>query len=363
MKMKTLISVVLTLLTLSLVTACGSAATPTAAPAAQPTVVPTSGAAAQPTVAPTAAKAKEKTKEKFSVALVLPGSISDKGFNQSGYEGLQMIKNKLGVKTAFSENTPVTEFKQVYRNYADHGYNVIIGHGFEFGDVALKVAPDYPKTYFVVTSNPNAAAPNVVSLQPKSEDAAYLAGVVAGLMTKSNKIGGVAGFDFPVIVSEMEAYKLGAKSVNPDVEVTLVYIGTFEDVGKAKEAALAQISVGADVMYHIADAAGLGVIQAAQEKGVYAIGWGKDQNAVAPKTVITSQIVDYARMMTLEVQNIMDGKFKGTVRFFGLKSGVVGLAPYHGLVPDEVASKVAKIKQEIIDGKLKVPFITKPTSK
>jgi basic membrane protein A len=159
----------------------------------------------------------------------------------------------------------------------------------------------------------------------------------------------------------MEAFKLGAKASNPDAVVTIVYIGSFEDVAKAKEAALAQISSGADVVYHIADAAGVGVIQAAEEKGVYAIGWGLDQNAIAPNTVITSEIVDTARMMYLEVKDIQDGNFEGAIRFFGLDTGVTGLSDYHGLVPDDVAQQIEETKQKIVSGELEVPFIPTPS--
>ncbi len=297
----------------------------------------------------------------FRVAAVFPGSISDQGFNQSGYEGLKAIEAQLGAETAYSETTPVANFEQVYRDFANQGYDVIIGHGFEFGDVALKVAPDYPDIKFVVDSNDVVSGPNISGLMPRSWDAAYLAGVVAGHMSKTGKIGGVAGFDFPVIVAQMEAYKLGAQSVNPDVEVTLVYIGTFDDVAKGKEAALAQISAGADVIYHIADAAGVGVIQAAQEQGVYAIGWGLDQNSIAPDTVIVSEIVDLARLLLLEATDIKEGNFKGEVRFFGLETGVTGLSDFHGLVPEDVAAAAEAVKQDIISGKLVVPFIPTPS--
>ena len=332
---------------------CAAPATEAPPPSAPATSPPAQEA---PTQVPATAEAA-----KLRVALVLPGSISDQGFNQSAYEGLLMIESELGAETAFAENTPVADFQQVYRSYGDQGYDVIIGHGFEFGEVALEIAPEYPDIDSVVTNNNAASAENVASVQPNSKDAAYLAGVLAGLMTKSNSIGAVAGFDFPVIVAQMEAFKLGAKAANPEAAVTIVYIGSFEDVAKAKEAALAQISSGADVVYHIADAAGVGVIQAADEKGIYAIGWGLDQNAIAPNTVITSEIVDTARMMYLEVKDIQDGNFEGTVRFFGLDTGVTGLSDYHGLVPDDIVQQIEETKQKILSGEIEVPFIPTPT--
>ncbi len=296
--------------------------------------------------------------KKWRVAMILPGAISDKGFNESGYNGLMLVKDKLGLEVAFSESTPVANFERVYRGFADDGYDIIIGHGFEFWEVAQKVAKDYPKQIFIVTDHPELEGPNYASFRPQSKDAAFLVGVLAGLTTKTGKVGAVAGFDFPVIVGDVEALRLGIKSGNPKAELLVVYIGTFDDPAKGKEAALAQISAGADVIYHIADSAGLGAIQAAQEKGVSAIGWGIDQNAIAPKTVIATEIVDSATMILQEVKSIMDSKFDGKVKNYGLETGVVGVSSYHGLVPDEVAGQVEKWKQAIISKAVEVPYMS-----
>jgi basic membrane protein A len=307
------------------------------------------------------AQVQPTAQPKLRVAVVFPGSISDQGFNQAAYEGLLRIRDELGADIAFSENTPVANFVQVYRDFADQGYDVIIGHGTEFGDIALQVAPDYPKIKFIVDSNPDVHAANVAGITGKSWEAAYLCGVLAGLMSKTGKIGGIAGFDFPILVSQMEAYKLGAKSVNPNIQVTIVYIGSFEDVAKAKEAALAQISAGTDIIFHIADAAGVGIIQACQEKGIYAIGWGLDQNHLAPQTVITSMLFSGGDLLFDDVKKVIDGTWTGEQRLYGLATGVVGLADYYGLVPADVAAKVEQAKQDIISGKVVVPYITEKT--
>jgi basic membrane protein A len=156
----------------------------------------------------------------------------------------------------------------------------------------------------------------------------------------------------------MEAYKLGAESVNPDIKVTTVYVGSFEDVSKAKEATLAQASVGVDVVFHVADAAGIGVVQACEEAGIMAIGWGVDQNYLAPETVITSMLFDNIKLLIDDMQLVVDGKWTGETRLYGIDSGVVGLADYHGLVPDDVAAEVEAVKEQIISGELQVPYIT-----
>jgi basic membrane protein A len=299
--------------------------------------------------------------KKLKVALVLPGSINDQGFNESAYNGLMALKDKLGVDVAYSESTPTANFERVIRGFADDGNDIIIGQGFEFGDIMAKVSLDYANQYFIVVNRadiPGNKGKNVVAIEPAAKDAAFLVGVLAGLTTKSNKVGAVMGFDFPNIVMQVEAFRLGMKSVNAKAELQPVYIGTFDDVAKGKEAALAQISAGADVIYHIADSAGIGVIQAADEKGIKVIGWGVDQNKVAPKTVIATQVIDTAAMMLQEVKLIQDGKFDDQDKNFSLDTAVVGVSDYHGLVPDDVAKQVELWKQAIIKGGVQVPVIT-----
>jgi len=336
-------SLLIGVMLLALIAGCG----PTAAPE-EPAAPAATEAPAAPAEAATALR----------VAVVFPGSINDEGFNQAGYDGLMTIKEKFGAEVAFSENTPVADFVNSYRDFADQGYNVIIGHGFEFGDIALEVAPDYPDVKFIVGSNPDVSAANVAGITGKSWEAAYLLGVLAGSMTKTGKIGGIAGFDFPILVSQMEAYRLGAESVRPDVEVTVVYIGTFEDVSKAKEATLAQASAGVDVIFHIADAAGVGILQAVEEAGIWGIGWGLDQNHLAPKNTISSLLFSGGELLIQDVQKVVDGTWTGEVRLYGLATEVVGIADYHGLVPDDVAAKVEEARQKILSGALEVPYIT-----
>lgn len=299
--------------------------------------------------------------EPLRVAAVFPGAINDQGFNQTGYDGLMQIKEQFGAEVAYGEKVAVADFVNTYRDFADQGYDVIIGHGFEFGDIALQVAPDYPDIKFIVDSNPVVSGPNIAGITGQTWQATYLLGVLAGSMTKTGHIGGIAGFDFPILVAQMEAYKAGAQSVRPDVEVTVVYIGSFDDVTKAKEAALAQASAGVDVLFHIADAAGLGIIQAIEEQNIWGIGWGIDQNSLAPKNIISSLISSGAELLVQDVAKVVDGTWTGEVRLYGLSTGVVGIADYHGLVPADVAAKVEEARQKIVSGELEVPYIATPS--
>jgi basic membrane protein A len=343
-------------LILVLLVGCGPAA-----PIVAPTVAPTSAPTIAPIMAPESTQAPQAAK-KLKVAEILSVPIDDQGFGQAGYMGLKEIEKQLGAEIAYAEKVPAADFEATFRQYAEDKYDVIIGHGAEFSDVALKVAPDYPDVKFVVDSNPDVHnGVNVAGITGKSWEAAYLCGMVAGSMTKSGHIGGIAGFDFPILIAQMEAYRLGAQAVRPDVKVTVVYLGTFDDVSKAKEAALAQVSAGVDVIFHIADAAGIGIINAAADKGVYAIGWGLDQNSVAPKTVLTSLLFGNDRLMVDEVRKIQDGTWTPEMRLYGISTGVVGIAGFHGLVPDDVAKKVEQARQDIASGKLEVPYVTTPS--
>jgi basic membrane protein A len=192
-------------------------------------------------------------------------------------------------------------------------------------------------------------------------DTSYPLGVLAGLMTETDHVGGIAGFDFPTIVAEMEGYKAGARAVNPDVEVTIVYLGTFDDVSLGKEAALAQASAGADVIYHVADKAGLGVIEGCEEAGIWAIGFGLDQNPVAPETVISTCLYDSAEQYVLDVKAVLDGTWTGEVRLYSVGSGVTDVADFHGLVPDDIAEQVMEVRDQIANGEFQPPYITEST--
>jgi basic membrane protein A and related proteins len=343
----------------------GCAAPPAAAPqtkASEPTVaaVPTQAAVATQVPAPTqGAQASAATTKKCKVALVLMGPINDGSFNQTAYEGLMAIKDQLGCEVSFAESVPTADFNETYRDYSQKGYDIIMGHGYEFGEPASKIAPEFPNIKYLV-SNGDVKGPNLASLEPVFEEAGYLVGAVAGYMTKTNKVAAIGGMKFPIIVRGIEAFGAGCKHVNPKCQATTVYIGTLTDVAKAKEAALAQLSVGSDVVFHIANEAGLGVIQACKEQGKFAVGFGYDQNSEGPQTVLTSFTSSYQKLLLGGVQRVLDGKFEGSIQKYGLATGVVDTSPYHDLVPADVAAKVDALKAEIIAGKVEIPRLDVP---
>lgn len=336
---------------------------PEPAPEPEPEPEPAPEPEPEPAPEPEDDTAAAPMEEGLRIALVLPGSANDKGFNQLAFESLPILEAEFGAETAYSEATPVNEYVQAFEDFASDGYDIVIGQGFQFGEIALEVAPNFPDTIFLVPNTTNLSGPNMQGIQPASHHAAYLAGVAAAMATESNQIGGIAGHAFPIIVAQMEAFALGAKAVDPDIDVTITYLGTFDDVEAGKETARAMVSSGVDIVYHIADAAGIGVIQAAREEGVLAIGWGGDQTELAPETLLTSQIVNQTVLMVESVRAVVDGSFDGQQRLMGLSTPVLGLAPIRVVDnADEIEAAVADAKAGIIDGAIEVPFIAEPSS-
>jgi basic membrane protein A len=300
--------------------------------------------------------------KKLKVAMILPGRINDVSWNQAAYEGLKQAEKELGVEIAYTENVSVADVERVLREYATAGYDLILAHSFNYGDAVFKVAQDFPKIKFGWATGFK-SAPNVAFYDWPAHEVGYLVGMLAASMSKTGKVGALGGFDVPDVVRAIEGFKLGAKAVNPEIKVFTTYIGDWEDAAKAKEAALAHIENGADVVYINGDGISYGVIEAAKEKGVYAIGGIADQYSLAPKTVLSSTVLNVGFTIKKMIEDVQASKFKESY-LYSLKEGGVDIAPYHELeavIPQEVKDKIAKAKKDILEGKLQVPDIVKPT--
>lgn len=261
---------------------------------------------------------------KMRVALLTSGSISDQGWNGSAYNGLLEIRDSLGADISNIQTKTPAEFEENFRQYGAQKYALVFGHGFEFQDAAVRVAPQFPNTMYVITSG-RVVAPNVAGVAFAFEEASYQAGILAGAMTKSNVIGLVAGAEIPPVKTSFAAFELGVKSVNPKVRVLTSYIGNWDDVSAGKELALTQISQGADVIFQNANGAGLGVFQAAREKKVLAFGANANQNGVAPDVVIASVVIDLPKAMMLIAREVQQGNFRGRVIEMDVADDVVRL--------------------------------------
>lgn len=279
------------------------------------------------------------------VAIVLPGLINDQSWNQAGYEGVQKAKAQ-GVEIAYTEKVPQAEQLEVFRNYARQGFSVVIGHGGEYMDAALQAAKDFPGVQFVVT-NGTKSEKNVTSLALSYGDMGYLAGVLAGQMTRTKKVAVVSAQEIPIVQEALRAFKAGVARVAPDVEVKTTVTASWEDVDKARQAALALINSGVDVLWHLLDAADAGVMSAAEDKGVMVIGLYGDQKKLAPNAHIGAAFADASRVTYKAATEALDGK----VHKEGVAEGVVSMGAYSDKVPQAVRDKVKEAEKELASGK------------
>ena len=268
---------------------------------------------------------------KVRVGLITPGSIADAAWNSGAYQGLVRIRDSLGLAVSHIEARTPAEQSEALRTYAAQGYDLVFAHGFEFQDPAERVSAEYPRTVFIVTSGRRARG-NVSPLIFRLEEASYLAGMVAGGLTRTNILGFIGGIKLPPIEAAYNGWVNGARAVNPKVRSRQIYLNSFDDAAAGREAALALIAAGADMFHHNADAAALGVFQAVKEHpGVYVFGANADQSRLAPGHVPGSAVIDLPRAFLLVASEVRSGRFRPHVEAFGLKSGVVQYVTDPGL--------------------------------
>ncbi len=260
----------------------------------------------------------------FRVALVTPGPVSDAGWNAAAYAALGRLQDELGAETYHLEASSPAEFEEAFRDFAKRGCSVVFGHGFEFQDAARVVGADFPDTAFVVTSG-RYVSDNVGGLVFRLEEAAYLAGVMAGGVSESGVAGMIGGMEIPPVKLVFEGFRRGFLNNRPGGVVKEIYLGNWEDAAAARQATVSLARQGADVVIHNADAAGQGVFQACREHGLVAFGTNSDQAWVAPDVVLASAVMDIPEAMVVVARQVQAGAFTGTVFTFDLESGVVSL--------------------------------------
>lgn len=301
--------------------------------------------------ADSAAPPREK---KIRVALLTPGAISDQSWNGGAYAGLIRIKDSLGAAISHIQTRTPAEFEEQFRQYGTQGYDLVFGHGFEFQDAAKRVGPDFPKTFYVTTSGSTSGA-NVAGMVFAFADASYLAGMLAGAMTKSNVLGVIGGTELPPVKESFAAFTEGARAVNPSVSVLTSFIGNWDDVSAGKEQALAQIGRNADVIFQNADAAGLGVFQAAREtRRALVVGSNSNQNGVAPDVTIGSVVIDLPHAFLAVAREVQEGRFRARVIRMGTASDVVSLVVNPALrarIPASTLRAVDSVRAEMRAGR------------
>lgn len=294
----------------------------------------------------------------LKAALLLPGVITDQGWNTLAYNGLKAIEKEYNADISYTERTPVSDYEAIYRQYAKAGFNLIIGHGFEFIDAAKKIAKEFPKTCFLLTSCNVSQAPNLAAVRMNKAQCGFIEGAISAILTKTNKVGIIQGVEFPSSMESENGFKKGVSYINPNVEVLSLYTGSYEDVVKAKEVARVVIEQGADIITPITDAGNVAIVEAAIEKGgVSIIGDIGDitVNCLAPEIVVTSVIQDFSVAFTVVAGDVLKNEFKPQVYRMGLNEGAVYITPfrsYEEKLTNEQKAMIAQIIEDLKSGKI-----------
>jgi basic membrane protein A and related proteins len=292
----------------------------------------------------------------LKIAFVYVGPISDGGWSYQHNLGRLELEKALGAKveTTYVESVPESaDAERVIRQLAAKGYPLIFATSFGYMDPTLKVAKLFAHTHFEHASGYKAAA-NVVTYEARFYEGAYLLGVIAGRTTKSNVLGYVGSFPIPEVLRNIDAFTLGARSVNPKIHTKVVWVDTWYDPGKERQAAEALIAQGADVLSQNTDSPA--TVQVAEEKGIHAFGWDSDQAKYGPHAQLTANTEDWGPYYIDEANKVLNGTWTGERNArLGIKDGAVVLTPLNASVPADVAHVFETKKQAIVGGSL-LPF-------
>lgn len=292
----------------------------------------------------------------FKIGMILPGPITDNDWNSVGYNGLKAAGEELSVEVSYVENVSDADAERLLRDYASQGYDLVFAHSFSFGEAALNASESFPNTIFMA-GTANELTANLGTYSNPDYQGAYLAGMLAAGTTKTNTVGWVGGMPAPNMLANLHAYSAGAQEIKPDVKVLHTFIGSWFDPPKIKEASIAQIEQGADVL----SAQGVGVIDAAIEKNVFALGAMTDQNFLGPKNVLTSVTWDLSPLITTTAKSIQDGTWKPENLSLGINVDAVQLSSFHGLESNVSADVLAAVEAKIAaikSGAFEVPLDT-----
>lgn len=288
------------------------------------------------------------------------GGKDDKSFNSAAWQGVERAKKELGILLRDVEPGDPTSIEPCLRAFAERRYDLIIGVGFAQAPIIENVARDYPDLNFAIIDS-NISLPNVASLIFKEHEGSFLVGMIAARTSKTGKIGFVGGMDIPLIHKFLVGYEEGAKYAREDIKVIPNFVGitdtAWNNPSKGKELAKSQIDSGCDVIFQAAGNSGLGVFDAAEETGRFAIGVDSNQNWIKPGFILTSMIkrVDVAVYAT--VKEVVEKRFRGGVHLYGLDNDGVGFAldQYNEkLIPKELLDELSVAKEKIVNGEIKV---------
>ncbi|MEZ0537953.1 BMP family protein [Caldicellulosiruptoraceae bacterium PP1] len=302
-------------------------------------------------------------KTNFKIALVTDiGGVNDRSFNQLAYEGMKRAEKDLKIKATLIQSKQMTDYIPNLSKLARENYDLIIAVGFLMHDAVVEVAQKYPKAKFLIIDSDISNIKNVASALFREEQGGYLVGNAIALLEKAkfgkttgkNTFGVVGGMAIPPVNRYIAGFKAGVLNQIPNAKVIIKYTGKFDDPASGKEVALTEISEGADFVYQVAGQSGIGVIKAAEEKGVYAVGCDADQSYLSPKTVLLSSLkkVDVATYSV--IKDTYQGKFKSGIHYFDVMNNGVGIS-FSKSIPKDIVNKINDIIKNIKAGKVKIP--------
>ena len=298
-------------------------------------------------------KKTEETKKDIKVGFLLSGPITDGGYNFNHNKGRLYLEEQTGVETIYKESVKEdsAEVQKVVEDMISQGANVIVGASFGFMDGMVASAKAHPDVKFLHGGG-HQTADNLSNYFGREYEARYLSGIAAGMKSKTKKLGFVGAFPIPEVIRGINAFTLGAQSVDPSITVQVVWTNTWYDPAKEKEAAKALIANGADVIGQHQNTAG--AQQAAEEAGVFSVGYNVDMSEAAPKANLTSDIFNWGVYYTAQIKAIQDGTWKSGSYWGGIKDGLVDIAPLTSNVAEGTKDKVEKAKAAVVSGENKI---------
>jgi basic membrane protein A and related proteins len=307
---------------------------------------------AAPAAAPASAPVAEAPKkpDPLKVAFAYVGPVGDAGWTFAHDNARKAVEAEFGDKivTSFVENVPESaDAERVMRDLVGQGNKLVFGTTFGYMEPMLKVAADTPDVKFEHATGYK-SAPNMRTYDSRTYEGAYMAGVIAGSMTKSNTLGVVGSIPIPEVIRNINSFTLGAQSVNPKIKTKVVWVNKWFDPPKEGEGAGSLISGGADVLFQNTDSSA--VLQKAEEKGKFAFGWDSDMSKFGPNSHLASAVINWAPYYKKAVKDALDGTWATGGVWWGVKEGAIDVVSISDKVPAEVKDKVAKIKAGLTDG-------------
>lgn len=291
--------------------------------------------------------------EALRVAMLLPGTPTDEGYNADGQRAADMIESELGAEVTVTESVPVPNQTDVYRQFAGQGFDLVIGWGGQFTDGAVAAAEEFPDVDFLIVNSLAENGTNLASVQQDSQDWQYVAGYVLAKLSKSGKIGLIGSQCFPGTALTINGTAEGARAADPNIDISVTYTGDFEDPTKAQQAAQAMIDEGVDAISGNANNAWFGVFEAAQANGnVPVITEWVDNSQLAPDVIASSVLKSQAAFVTDIAREVQDGTFEGKIYVTAIEPGAGPAISDTDLLPDDLYNEALDIQSQIEDGEI-----------